>query len=74
MSSKIVTRHSSYSELNLPHLPPDYLACTHCKPSISKASEKGVRPKRIKKCSQLWTKKRANHRELSKVEFYKKSN
>ena len=54
MSSKIVTRHSSCGELNLPHLSPDNLACIYCKPSIIKTLEKGGRPKRINKYSQPW--------------------
>lgn len=42
MSSKKVTLDTHIVELNLPHLPPDNLVCTHYKPSIIKALEKVV--------------------------------
>ena len=64
MSAKRVTRYSSCGELGLPHLPPNGLACTNCILSITKAFNKGVRPKRIMKCKQPWAAKWANYREL----------
>ena len=61
-----VTRQSSCGLLGLP----SDLACSHCAPSIYKATLKGVQPKRIKKCSQPWHSKWAKHRELVKVKVH----
>ena len=74
MSAKRVTRYSSCGELGLPHEPPNDLACANCILSIIKAFNKGVRPKRIMKCKRPWAAKWANHREVKKVELYKKVN
>ena len=69
MSSTRVTRNSSCGTVNLP---PD-ISCDHCRPSIMKCLYNGAKPKQIKKCSQPWAKRWANHREQSKVELHKKS-
>ena len=61
-----VTQRSSYGLLGLP----SDLACSHCAPSIYKATLKGVQPKRIKRCSQPWHFKWAKHRVLEKVKVH----
>ena len=50
-------------------LPPN-LAYSYCKPSIIKANEKGIEPKRIKKCMQPWHHRWATHQEIEKVKVY----
>ena len=63
-----VTRQSSCGQLGLP----TDLACQYCVNSITKASMKGIRAKRIKKCIQPWLPKWSNHREVEKVRVHKK--
>ena len=58
-----VTRNASCGSLGLP----PNLACQWCEPSISRALQKGLLPKVIKKCVQPWASKWANHRELEKI-------
>ena len=57
-------RQSSYGTVGLTPT----LACLYCKCSISKAIEKGVPPKRIKKCIQPWEEKWDSYRKLEKSE------
>jgi len=63
-----VTRNASCGSLGLP----PNLACQWCEPSISKALQKGLLPKVIKKCVQPWASKWANHRELEKIIVHQK--
>ena len=68
MASKKVTRQSSCGLLDIPL----DIACHHCVPSITKSIQNGKACKRIKKCTQPWLEKWANHRELEKVRVHKK--
>ena len=68
MSSTRVTRSSSCGTLNLPPA----LSCDRCRRSILKCLHNGTKPKKLKKCTQPWGERWKNHRELGKVEHYKK--
>ena len=68
MNKRKVTRQSSCGLLGLP----TDLACQYCVNSITKASMKGIRANRIKKCNQPWLPKWSNHREVDKVRVHKK--
>ena len=66
--NKQVNQYSTCGSLGLP---PD-LACIWCVPSISRPLQKGIAPRKIKKCIRPWISKRGNHRETEKVRVLKK--
>ena len=68
--SKNVTRSSTCGSLGLP---PD-LCCFKCEPSITRALQKGIKAKNMKKCIQPWLSTWSNHNEINKIRVYKEFN
>ena len=65
-----MTRSSTCGSLGLP---PD-LCCFKCEPNITRALQKGIKPRNIKQCIQPWLSKWSNHNEINKVRVYKEVN